>query len=504
MNNNNYFNNDHLRQNLKTRAIRGAGATIFAQSSNYAIQTVGTIVLARLLTPDDFGLITMVATFSLLLQNFGVNGFTEAIIQEDKIDHQKISNLFWINISASLILTLLFIASSPLIAGFYKEPRLKFITIAMAFSIIFSGTSTQHSALLKRNMQFYSTSIIEISSAFLSTLIAIILAFHGWGYWSLVARRLLSPLTANIGSWIVCRWRPGLPSKRSNVMTMVKFALHTYGTFCTTYLRRNLDKILIGRVHGSEPLGFYDRAYHFSSILPNQLTVPLTNVSIATLSRLADNPKKYSQYLSTILSTLAFISLPLSAILTLTGKDFICLLLGPQWDKAGYIFSALGPGVAMIVLYDTHGWLHISFGRADRWLRWGIISFIATAICFFIGLFFGPLGVAIAHSASYYILICPAMWYAGKAGGIKLSLFISAVWKYFVAAIIAGLLSWMVLHVLPGSSVYFVQLNIFIRIITATCLCLVLYLVFIVALFRSIDPILQFIDVLREMKPRFH
>ena len=127
-----YFSNDNLRAGLKERALRGAGATVFSHFSMFAIQLIGTIILARLLTPDDFGLVAMVATFSILLQNFGVRGFTEATIQSDAINHRKISTVFWIHVALSILLTLLFVALSPLIAWFYKEPRLEAIAIVIA------------------------------------------------------------------------------------------------------------------------------------------------------------------------------------------------------------------------------------------------------------------------------------------------------------------------------------------------------------------------------------
>lgn len=137
-----YFSTDHLRTDLRTRALRGASVTLIAQACTYGIGTVGTIILARLLTPHDFGLVTMVLAFSLLLQNFGSNGFIEATIQRQEIHHKQISTLFWVNVGINLMLTLLFMASAPVIAWFYKEPLLKPIVVAIAVSILLSGLST--------------------------------------------------------------------------------------------------------------------------------------------------------------------------------------------------------------------------------------------------------------------------------------------------------------------------------------------------------------------------
>jgi O-antigen/teichoic acid export membrane protein len=164
-----YFDIGYLRPDIKKRAVRGAGAMVFSQTLGFMIQITSTIILARLLAPEDFGLVAMVTTFSLLLQNFGMNGFTEAIIQKEDINHEMISTLFWINAGISLALTLFFMAMAPLLGSFFREPRLQLITVVVALSIISTGLSTLHSALLKRNMQFYLLAAIGIATQLICT-----------------------------------------------------------------------------------------------------------------------------------------------------------------------------------------------------------------------------------------------------------------------------------------------------------------------------------------------
>ncbi len=496
-----YFDVTHLRSDIKKRAIRGAGATVFSQSSIYGIQMIGTIVLARLLSPDDFGLIGMVTAFSLLLQNFGVNGFTEAVIQKEEIHHEQISTLFWINVALSSTLALLFMALAPLIVSFYKEPRLRSITIAIAFSIVFAGLSTHHEALLKRNMQFYRTSANEVVATFISLVLAISLAWRGWGYWALVTRRVALPLVTAVGAWILCRWRPGLPSRNTGVMPMLRFAINTYGNFTFTYFSRNLDKVLIGWRHGTQSLGHYGRAYYLFSMPADQLTNPVTSVAIATLSRVRDDPEKYRRSYLEAVSIIAFIGMVLSALLTLIGYDVILLLLGSQWKKAGQILSVFGPAVGIMLVYNTHGWLHLSLGRADRWFRWGIIAFIITGLFFLIGLPFGPVGVAVAYGASFYFLIVPGLWYAGKPINLKLSSIGLAIWRYCLAALGAGILCWFLLYSFDSTHNIFINLNIFVRILISLILCVSIYLGLIVALYQSIKPISQFFFLLHDMLP---
>lgn len=496
-----YFNTDHLDSGLKQRAVKGAGAIVFCHVSAYICDMIATIILARLLTPDDFGLITMVSSFSFLIQNFGKRGFTEATIQTDVISHYKISTFFWIHVGLSSTLAFLFMVSAPLIVWFYNEPRLNLIAIVMAFSFIFSALSTQHLALLQRNMQFYRFTINEISARITSVFVAIFLAWLGCGYWALVARRVGLPLVTAVGAWILCRWLPGLPTRGTGVRSMLKFGMNTYGNFSMNYISRTLDKVLIGWRYGPKSLGYYEKAYSLFVMPVNQLSYPLTNVAIATLSRLRDDPEKYARYYLKAISMLAFIGMGLSAILTIIGKDFIFLLLGPQWNKAGEIFSVFGPGIGILLIYGTHGWLHLSLGRADRWFRWGIIECIITVLFFIIGLPFGGFGVAFAYTICYYVLTCPGLWYASRPINLKLPSIFSAVWKYYISALAAGLLCWFFLHSYGITSNIFIQLNIFNRILVSVIVCIAFYILFILALFRNIKTISQFISVLHEMAP---
>ncbi|MFZ0645787.1 MAG: oligosaccharide flippase family protein, partial [Candidatus Acidiferrales bacterium] len=172
---------------LRQAAVRGAGVMIFAEGASFAIQMGATLVLARLLTPNDFGVVTMVTTFSLLFYSVGLNGFTEAILQREELHDSLASNLFWINIGIGALLTVGFAALGPLLARFFHDTTVRHVTEAMSLTVIVSNFSVIHLALLKRAMHFTSVSANRILARAVSVVVAIILALMGWGYWALVA-----------------------------------------------------------------------------------------------------------------------------------------------------------------------------------------------------------------------------------------------------------------------------------------------------------------------------
>lgn len=496
-----YFNTEHLNSGLKGKAMRGAGATIFTNMLSFFIHIFSTVILARLLTPNDYGLIAMVVAFSALLQNYGDNGFTEAIIQKPDIDHKIMSTLFWTNVVITIILTLLFMLMAPVLVWLYKEPLLFDITICVSFSIFAGGMYTLHMALLRRNMQFYTTSGISMLAMVVSLSLTIVLAWQGFGYWALVANTIMQSLSIAVCAWIACSWRPGKPGPIKDILPLLKFAFHVFSNYTLNYFSRNIDKMLAGWRFGAEALGYYKKAYDLFSLPANQLISPISNVALATLSRMTSEPDKYRRYYLNAVTIIAFIGMLISALLTLCGYDIILLILGPQWTKAGEIFCYFGASIGIMLISATKGWLHLSLGRPDRWFRWSIFETLAITCCFIVGLQFGIAGVAIAYSLTFYVLVLPCLWYAGKPIELSVYSIISTIWRYFIAALIAGLLSFVILYKINYISIIFTNINVFLRIISASLICTTIYIILIILFYRSLSPIKNFITIALQMLP---
>jgi PST family polysaccharide transporter len=495
-----YFQSSYLKVGLKRRSIKSASVTLISQLIGSVIKVVGAIILARILVPDDFGLLSMTATFILLLQNFGVNGFTEAIVQKENISHRQVSSLFWINMSVSFALAAILVSLSPLVASFYKDNRLVAIINVMSISILMGGLSTPHMALLQRNMKFTRIAAIRLMAALISVVIGITLANQDFGYWALVARRLSLPTIIAIGSWLLCTWLPGAPKFSNQVKKLFFFGIFTYGNFLMNYLRMNFDKILIGRVLGSEPLGYYDRAYHLANQIPQQMTVPISGVFISALSRLHNEPARYKRYIKKLLSTVGLFCMPASMLLSLIGQDFIVLLLGTHWHEAGKVFTALGPGIGMLVIYNIHAWMHISLGNAKRLFCWGILSLFVTIILFSFGIKYGSIGIGIAYSTAFFVLTLPALWYAGKPIEIELIFYVRCLWRPFLAALIAGLFQHYILSNFLSQIPFFFALEDFGKICT-TVFFFILFYVILIILFWGQKPFTDILSIIAEIAP---
>jgi len=283
---------------------------------------------------------------------------------------------------------------------------------------------------------------------------------------------------------------------------MLWFAFHTYGRFSLGYFTNNLDNLLIGWRLGPMSLGFYKKAYDLFVLPTSQLSSPLTIVAVSALSRLQNDYAQYRRYLLNALGVMAFIGMGLSGALTLAGKDLILVLLGPKWGESGRIFTFFGPGVGAVLLYGTHQWIHLSIGRADRWLRWGFVDLAVTAVFLVGGLHWGAVGIALGWVISSWIITLPALWYACQPIHLGLAPIVESMWRYVFSALIAGggaallLRETALFAAMPGTP------GAAVRVAADSVLFTIFYVAGVVALHRGWVPVNQVTGLMKDMVAR--
>lgn len=486
---------------LRRAAVRSAGVSIVGSAGNFAVSTGSVVVLARLLTPSDFGIVTMVTTVSLLLRSFGVNGFTELIVQREDLTDSLASNWFWINSGIGTVLAIVFACSGPLLALFYHNPAAARVTAGMSLTIVIGSLGYVHSALLQRAMHFRSVAIISFAGQTALVVVSVVLAVKGFHYWALVWGSVTQTIVTSAGSWMMCRWIPRLPKPASGTGPGFVFAMNVYSHYAFSYMTRNTDNLLVGWRCGARELGFYKKAYDLFVLPETQLLSPLTSVVVNTLSRLRGDPAQFERYFLRTISVLALVGMGIGTDFALVGKDLIRVVLGPGWDPAGHIFSLFGPGIGVMLLYSTHGWIHLSIGRPSRWLYWGIIEFVCTASLFLVTLHWGPSGVAFAWTASYFLLMFPGFWYAGKPIGLGLSSVIGAIWKFFVASVFAGVATLFIMRMaLPFAGIDSATAAL-VRMVSCSVVFSILYLLAVIVLHHGLAPIQETLGLLRDLLP---
>ena len=417
---NRHFRTDHLQSDLAGRSTRGGAVTLSAQVFKFIFSTVATIVLARLLTPEDYGLIGMVAILINFVGMFQYMGLSTATVKWSDLNHQQVSTLFWINMALSTAIMLITVASGPLLAWFYKEPRLIGITTGYGITILFAGLAIQHEAILTRQMRFAAIVVVETVALLVGFVSAILAAWRGAGYWSLVINQLVMTLVTVVGVWGVCRWRPGLPARGIGMWSMLSYGGNLTGFNVMTFFSRNLDNALIGKFWGPYQLGVYSRAYQMLLMPMQQINAPLAAVAIPALSRLADSPERYRAAYLKILEKIVMVTMPLAALMIVTSDWMVLLLLGPRWRESGRIFMLLGIAAMIQPVTKTSWWLFSTQGRTRELFHWGLLGGAIAIVSIVAGLPWGATGVAASYAVADLCIATPLLfWYVGRRGPVR-------------------------------------------------------------------------------------
>jgi O-antigen/teichoic acid export membrane protein len=416
------FKTAHLMNSLGGRTARGGLVTLVSHGVKFAISIVATAILARLLSPQDYGLIGMVGVASNFIAMFKDLGLSLATVQRSEISAEQISTLFWINLLLSLATMGVLVALAPGVAWFYGEPRLTSITIVSAFGFIIGGLAVQHEALLKRQMRFFALSVIALVSMTMGYVAGITFAWYGFRFWSLVFSQLALLTTNVILVWIVCWWVPGLPRRNTGVRSMLRFGGHITGYATINYFSKNADNLLIGRSWGAQPLGLYNKASQLVGLPTDQFNEPLMSVTIPALSRLVDSPERYRNAYRRMMEKVLILIMPGVGLLMVSADWVVSIVLGPQWKDATPILVFMSVAGLLQPIVSTGGWLLVTQGRGRHMLYWSLINAPISVLSIVIGLPWGPVGVAASYSLIRVFVTNPLMyWYVGRQGPVRTS-----------------------------------------------------------------------------------
>lgn len=482
---------------LKERALTGGGATFLARILRSASFTVTTVILARILDPSDYGLVAMITAITGLISLLNDLGLADAAIQQPNLTREQSDNLFWVNTTFGIFLTCLFAILSPLISSFYQDSRLTAIGIVCSTGFLVSGLSTQLYAMAKRNLQFSKLAWIDIAATLSGCIAAVVSASFGLTYWALVIRQLSAPLLAGTLIWILSDWRPGLPHRRSGMKPLLHFGINNVASNLTEYFSSYFDKVLIGKLCGPSLLGYYHNAFHLFLFPLKQLSYPFIGIAVSTLSKVRHSPDQFKLFYIKALFPLSFIGMFCGWFLWATSDDVIYIVLGPSWERTGTIFSILALATGPFFIYTTVSWIHLSLGNAYRKLRWSFVDMLVyyTLLGVLLPLY-SIEGVAIAYTLSVYILLGPAIIYAGKPICLHFSDVLKSCYIYFISSSIAGFSVFIILKHLCNYVPYAL-----IRLLLCFFIMVSVYCLLVFVLERSTKSLQDFYQIILKAFP---
>ncbi|BAZ09042.1 polysaccharide biosynthesis protein [Calothrix sp. NIES-4071] len=457
VNQNQYVDNDADRADLKEKSLRSGLITFGAQPIKLAIGIGSTAILARLLTPADFGLLAMVSPLLLLADSLSNLGMETATVHKEKLEHTLLSAIFWLSLGVNVVVFGLMVLIAPILAWFYKEARLTEVTLVLAVGFLSQCLTFQHKSLLKRQMRFGTLTAIDVASLFIGNGCALLVAWLGFSYWALVLQVVIVQFIQSIACWFVCDWRPARYSSYfltldANLRSMFAYGGHLTAFRVFTRLSKRLDRILIGYFSGARALGLYDVAYRWAYFAFELVYMPLFDVAVSSFSRVQHDPDLYRAYCRRGLMPIFALCMPALAFSFVEAREVILLLLGNQWLEAVPIFQLLTVAVFFNSTDRVTKWLYVSEGQTQRQFHWSLISTPVMICALAVGATWGAYGISMGYTVATCLLAYPSITYCLKTSPVSISDFNSAVVPSALASVAGGIVLFASRFVLPNTT----------------------------------------------------
>jgi len=392
---------------LKEKTINGLVWSFIDNFANQGIQFVVGIVLARLLSPQEFGLIGMLTIFIAVSQSFIDSGFSNALIRKKDCTNEDYSTVFYFNLSIGIIFYFLLFISAQAISVFFKEPQLKLLLQILGLSLIINSLTIIQRTILIKRINFKLQTRISVISALLSGGISITMALKGYGVWSLVAKTILGYAITSLLLWLWNKWNPIHVFSKKSFKELFGFGskLLISGLIDTIY--RNVYYLVIGKYFSAQELGYYTRADQFKTLPSQNISDVMTRVTYPVLSQLQDEPEKLKTAYKKMIKSIMLISFALMIGMCAVAEPLVITLVGIKWQPSVIYLQLLCFGG---MLYPLHA-LNLNMlqvqGRSDLFLKLEIIKKILAIPTIIIGVFLGIkfmiMGMIVNSIIAYYL-----------------------------------------------------------------------------------------------------
>ncbi|MBK1876635.1 lipopolysaccharide biosynthesis protein [Pelagicoccus mobilis] len=435
---------------LTKRTINGSLVNITGQGFKLLIQTTCTVILARLVTPAEYGQFAMVASLLSIVIVIKDMGLSMATIQRPEITHQQISNLFWLNTSAGLLAMTLIMCATPAIALFYGRNDLQGLVIGFAILTPISCIGAQHLAILKRKMNFFRIAVIELMSITIGCTAGIIAAHRGYGPFALLVMATSTAIANTAFLWLGCKWRPSLPQRKQGTRDLVTFGGQLTFSSLIGYGARNLDSVLLGYFKGATEVGLYNRAQHLIAKPLSQVMNPIMSAVLPAFARKSDDSKALEAAVTKALSTLALSGSIIATICITASEELVSIMLGSDWLPAAPIISILAFFGIIEPCFSLLWNLMAATGNSKKLIYWQIFSSLIIVVGITSGLPWGATGVAAGFAISSLLIRAPAMMiYCSKTVNISTRKTVHSVTPYVLASLTAVIFTFLTTRSLP-------------------------------------------------------
>lgn len=439
---------------LRNRSVRSGLIAAVGRVAQGVISLGSVAVLARLLTPSDFGVIAMVMPITTVASMTMHRGLQFALLHEERLNASQVSRLYWIALRFNLALLGGMALLGPALAALYREPRVALVAAIWAGSLTVQSLGAFHEALLKRQLRFGALTVVNVAGMFGGAVAAIIGAASGWGHLALLLQWVVWDIVRCAGAMILSRWRPDR-REWSGAPEPVVARLSTYGSHFTMYrgvywAGRQADRMVVGYIAGAGPLGLYDGARRWSWYAFHELFQSVTDVVVASLSRARADVERFRAFCRQGL--MAFLVPPLAVIafVFVEADAAIRVLLGDRWLDAIPLVRIMCAAAFFDALSRLTMWLYTAEGRTRQQFHWSLMTTPVMLLAIGAGATRGVSGVAWAFAGTTAALMIPSVAFCLRGSAIRARDFVALAWRPVTASLVAGLFLTLVRPFLPG------------------------------------------------------
>ena len=406
------------QKSLKQKAVSGIIWSAFQRYSTMIVTFISGIILARLLTPHDYGCIGMLAIFMVLAESFIDGGFGEALIQKKDPTQADYSTIFFWNIAMAILMYFILYFSAPSIASFYDIPLLCDVLRVQGIVLFIYAFNIVQRNQLRKKMNFKVLSIVTIITSITSLTITILMAYNGYGVWSLVAQNIISGFIPALVFWFYIKWRPQMTFSLKSLKELFSFGFYMFLTYILNRFERQIQGLLIGKVYDSATMGYYSKAHSVERLSSTSISQVMSQVTFPLYAEMQDDKGKLSNTLKRLTMTLSYFTFPMMFILILCAKPLFILLYSDRWTDSVPYFQVLCLAGMAYCLQSVNNQTIAAIGKSK-------VMFIVTVIKRIVGIsfivfglmFFGMkgllVGVVLNTWVSYFININVVSRYIG-------------------------------------------------------------------------------------------
>jgi len=447
-----------LSEDLKKKSVKGGFYSLVGQITSFVIMMGSTVILARILTPEDYGLIAIVSALYIFFLLFNDLGFSVSLIRKETLCYEEVSSLAWFNVAISIIFTIIMYSSSWFIADLYNDQNLLLLMQVVSLIFIFGSMTPIHQAVLSRQMKFKEIAYINILSMIFSMTVSIIMALLDFGYWALAANMLGIAFFKSFFSFIFLKWFPKPSMSFYWIKQHFKFGKNITIFNFINYFTRNLDTILIGKYYNPSILGLYNKAYQLLLLPVHQLRGPLYSVGLPALSSLKKNRSGYEKYFLKLVAILTFLSSILVSWMWLNSYEIIMIVLGSQWLTSAILFKTLAVSALIQPVEGLFGLLLISMGLSKKYVYYGFLVFFIMCTSFFIGIHYDIETFVVIYVVANYISFFLSAIYVLKDSPVHIGdyfrpVFLNIFYFFFGAIILDNIVDFNTTNIFLSLSV---------------------------------------------------